>query len=153
MPASQLPLATAARSAREFRSQFGALCWRLENDKLRILLVTSRDTGRWIIPKGWPISGETPTGAALTEAWEEAGVEGRAAPAAVGLYSYLKDRGPETPPLPCIVAVFAVRVKRLAEDWPEAHQRRRKWMSRRKAAAAVDEPELKALLRGFEPPG
>ncbi|MEN9850080.1 MAG: hypothetical protein RL128_243, partial [Pseudomonadota bacterium] len=58
------------------RTQYGALCWRMHRGKVEVLLITSRDTGRWVIPKGWPIDGLAPAQTAAREAWEEAGVEG-----------------------------------------------------------------------------
>lgn len=87
--------------------------------------------------------------AALQEAWEEAGVEGRLRGACLGIYTYLKLDEPGKPP--CAVAVFAVKVKRLHDSFPEAHQRRRKWVSRKKAARMVQEPELSRILKNFKP--
>ena len=117
-----------------------------------MLLVTSRDTGRWIIPKGWPIAGLEPYQTALREAWEEAGVRGQAEPLCLGLFSYLKVMGPDQM-IPCVVSVYAVKVTRLRDRFPERKQRLRKWFSPHKAADKVDEPALRALLAAFAPPG
>ena len=125
--------------------QCGALCWRLHRGHVEVLLITSRDTGRWIIPKGWPHDGKTAAGAAAQEAWEEAGVEGLVTEAPLGLYSYDKMLKPGTA-LPCIVTVFALRVARLRRRFPERRERRRKWFDAAKAARKVAEPELRALL-------
>ena len=73
------------------RTQFGALCWRRHEGEIQVLLITSRRTRRWIIPKGWPQHQTTPVKAAAAEAWEEAGVEGRAKATCLGIYSYNKD--------------------------------------------------------------
>lgn len=135
---------------RDVRTQFGALCWRERGGKIQVLLVTSRRTRRWILPKGWPQDGATPAEAAAAEAWEEAGAIGRAMPVCLGIYSYLKDLDGEDA-LPCVVAVFPVKVKKLEKDWPEAALRKRRWASRSKAAAMVEEPELKRLIAGFDP--
>lgn len=132
------------------RTQYGALCYRVRKDKVQVLLVTSRGTGRWIIPKGWPIPGSSPAEAAAREAWEEAGVLGRLRDICLGIYSYAK-RQPHGRPLPCVVAVYPVKVRKLEDDYPEAKERRRKWVSLKKAASLVEEPELAALLRGFNP--
>lgn len=96
--------------------------------------------------------GETPSDTAATEAWEEAGVEGRVHPLCLGIFSYTKfiDRRQS---LPCVVAVFGLRVKRLARSFPEAGQRKRKWVSPKRAAQLVDEPELSQLLERFDPRG
>ena len=126
------PIQLAPLQKRDLRTQFGALCYRSRNDKTEVLLITSRGTGRWIVPKGWPVDGATPAEAALQEAWEEAGVIGKAQGNALGIYSYTKQDDGEK--LPCVVAVFAVKVKALKNSFPEAGQRRRKWFSRRKAA-------------------
>jgi 8-oxo-dGTP pyrophosphatase MutT (NUDIX family) len=134
---------------RDVRTQFGALCWRRRNGEVQVLLVTSRRTRRWIVPKGWPMHGEAPADAAATEAWEEAGVKGRIGEMCIGIYTYAKDI--EQSVLPVVVAVFPLKVKDIEIDWPEKNERRRKWFSLKKAAAQVDEPELKALIRNFDP--
>jgi 8-oxo-dGTP pyrophosphatase MutT (NUDIX family) len=133
--------------------QVGALCWRRDRGgRLKVLLVTSRETGRWVIPKGWPIAGLTAAEAALHEAWEEAGVRGSADPEPLGSYGYDKvlNRGAGTPALlPCRVSVFAVAVRRQMGAFPEAGQRRLKWRAAAQAAGKVEEPELRALILGF----
>lgn len=128
------------------RTQFGALCWRMHRGRVEVLLITSRDTGRWVIPKGWPIAGKTPEGSAAQEAWEEAGVTGEATAAALGLYSYDKTRKSREA-LPCVVQVFALRVDALAKRFPERKERRRRWFPAEKAARLVAEPELRALMQ------
>ena len=132
-------------------TQYAALCFRLSGKrKIEILLITSRDTGRWVIPKGWPIDSADAPGGAAQEAWEEAGVKGDIAGPCIGLYSYDKvtaDGGL----LPTVVAVFPIRVTKLAARWPEKSDRKRKWFSPEKAARKVAEPELAALIAGFDP--
>lgn len=149
----QSPLRLGSAPKSESRTQFGALCFRRAKTKKaghEILLVSSRDTGRWILPKGWPVNGETPAGAAALEAWEEAGVRGRVYPECVGHFSYQKFIDEEMS-LPVIVAVFAIEVLRIDDDYPEARERKRKWLSPKKAARRVAEPELRQLLTGFDP--
>lgn len=133
----------------DVRTQFAALCYKIKNDKLRFLLITSRERGRWIVPKGWPILGQNPTEAVMTEAWEEAGVKGTVATRPVGLFSYMKSYG-EKADLPCVAMVYAVEVEKLARNYPEKAERRRKWVSRKKAAAMVDDPELAKVIMGFD---
>lgn len=140
----------AAPSKGDIRAQYGALCWRIRDGKVQILLVTSRRTKHWIIPKGWPMKGETPAGAALTEAAEEGGVIGKVKKRSVGLYSYVK-HADLNDAINCVVTVYPVRVGNLDSDWLEKHQRKRKWFSRKKAAAAVKAPELARLIRNFDP--
>lgn len=146
----QVPIALRSRHKSELRTQFAALCYRIRNDKPDFLLVTSRGTKRWIIPKGWPLDGHTPAHAALQEAWEEAGVLGRVSGPCLGLFSYHKS-APHEGGLPCVAMVYPVRVRALADSYPEKGQRKRKWMRRKKAAAKVDEPELAQIIRGFDP--
>ena len=143
------PLKLTPAQKRDVRTQFGALCYRVRQDKVQVLLITSRGTGRWILPKGWPIGGSTPPEAALQEAWEEAGVEGRVTGNSLGIYSY--DKQDDGTRLPCIVVVFPIKVKRLKDKYPEADQRKRKWFSAKKAAALLDEPELRHMVREFDP--
>ena len=88
--AKQIPIDLKDHHKTDLRTQFAALCYRLEEDKVKVLLVTSRGTGRWIVPKGWPADGKTPVESALEEAWEEAGVKGRVTGDCLGLFSYQK---------------------------------------------------------------
>ncbi|WP_050786788.1 NUDIX hydrolase [Rhodobacter ferrooxidans] len=131
------------------QAQVGALCWRRIGKRLEVLLITSRDTGRWVIPKGWPIAGLTAADSAAREAFEEAGVEGKALGDCIGRYGYLKMLAPQDG-LACEVAVYPLQVKALRDRFPESQQRRRKWFTPRKAARKVAEPDLQGLLDGLE---
>ncbi|WP_233557242.1 NUDIX hydrolase [Gemmobacter lutimaris] len=136
------------------RTQYAALCWRAGREGIEVLLITSRDTGRWVIPKGWPIDGLSPEASAAREAWEEAGVQGQPDAHCLGLYSYDKGlgrgEGPKRETVPCVVAVYPLQVSALASSFPEEKQRRRKWFPPRKAARKVAEPELQALLADLD---
>ena len=123
--------------------QVGALC--LHADRPEVLLITSRDTGRWIIPKGWPMPGRSLAEAAGQEAWEESGVRGTISPTEIGRYSYDKrqDRGFA---IPVEVRVFPIEVRELAKNFPEVDERKRAWFAPEQAAELVDESGLKALL-------
>ena len=149
-PLAQPKLSLHAAVKRSVRSQFGAICYRVKNGKTQILLVTSRTRGRWITPKGWPVPGQKPAGTAKREAWEEAGAEGRVHKQCLGIYSYTKN-GFASGALPCVVALYALKVKKLSKDYPEKSERKRKWFTPKKAAAAVHEPELQKILRSFDP--
>lgn len=144
-----MPLPLAAGSV-PVCTQVAALCWRKVGDRVEVLLITSRDTGRWIIPKGWPMKGLSNAAAARREAFEEAGVQGEVAPKPLGQFSYVKVTDPGHG-VPCGVVVFTIRVRQLRDRFPETDQRRRKWFSPERAALKVDEPELRALLRHFAP--
>jgi 8-oxo-dGTP pyrophosphatase MutT (NUDIX family) len=133
------------------RIQYGALCWRPGSSGVEVLLITSRDTGRWVIPKGWPMPGLSPESAAAQEAWEEAGVEGTVCPVTVGRYGYQKCLSVKDT-VPCAVAVYGLRVKRLADQFPEVKERQRQWFPTDKAAQLVNEPDLGRLIAGFVPP-
>lgn len=149
MKIKQKPIRVAGGSKRDVRTQFGALCFRVHDGRVEILLITSRGTGRWIVPKGWPMDGETPAAAAATEAYEEAGVIGKVHDQVLGFYSYSK--GIDGDFLPCVVAVFPLKVDKLVRDFPEAGQRKRRWVSQKKAAAMVHEPELRRIIKHFDP--
>lgn len=121
----------------------------MADDGLRVLLVTSRERGRWVIPRGNPMRGRKPHKAAAIEAFEEAGVVGRIRSKALGsfLYDKVKPNGPQ----PCSVKVYPLKVREVRDDWPEAHQRKRRWFSPQDAANLVQEPGLAELLRSFHP--
>ena len=115
-----------------------------------MILITSSKTWRWIIPKCWPTEGKTPAQSALQEAWEEAGVIGKCTDICLGLFSYRKYLE-EADGLPCVAMVYPVKVREMSDDFPEAGQRKRKWVSRNRAAKMVSEPELARILRDFDP--
>ncbi|WP_380057218.1 NUDIX hydrolase [Falsihalocynthiibacter sp. SS001] len=130
---------------RPARVQVAALCSKGDGSEKRVLLITSRDTGRWILPKGWPIDGMDAAHAAKQEAWEEAGVKGHVNNNPIGQFSYEKelDTGGVSR---CDTSVFEVKVTELLEEFPEAEERTRKWVTPKEAANMVQEPELSAIL-------
>jgi len=129
------------------RLQVAALCYRKTDKGTDVLMVTSRGTGRWILPKGWPISGKDGAESALQEAWEEAGVKKATIQGApIGHYEYLKNLGKgraET----VQTLVYIAKVTKLSKSYPERDQRKRQWVSADEAANLVHEPKLRALLR------
>lgn len=127
------------------RDQIAALPLRWKGDVVEVLMVTSRDTGRWVVPKGWTMKGVKPWDAAAIEAMEEAGARGHIAREVFGTYAYDKilDDGAAQP---CRVLVYPMVVDRLKDDWKEKAERRRRWFPLLEAAKLVDEPELSEML-------
>ena len=146
----QTPIKLQDAAKSDVRTQFAALCYRMHKDEVQVLLITARQSGRWIIPKGWPMDGKTPGESALAEAWEEAGVKGKITGRSLGLFSYHKDIDTKRE-MPCVAMVYPVKVKSLAKKFPESGQRKRKWFSRKKAASKVSEAELAHILQAFDP--
>jgi len=138
---------SAVTSAQEPGRQFAALPYRDRNG-LEVLLLTSRETRRWIIPKGWPMMGKTPHAAAAREAKEEAGVVGRVSKKVIGSFDYVK-RLKNGAPLQCTVDVFPLKVSKQLTHWPEQGQRTAHWCAPEEAAELVEEPELSALILKF----
>lgn len=128
-----------------------ALPWRKTEDGLQVLMITSRETRRWVIPKGGRMIGKTDFEAAAQEALEEAGVRGEIHPDAIGVFRYAKRlrTGAERR---CVVAVYPLEVLIQLGAWPEDGERQRQWMMLADAAEAVHEPDLADLIRRFEPP-
>ena len=125
--------------------QHAALPFRRRDDgDLEIMLVTSRGTGRWIIPKGWPKRGRAPHVTAAREALEEGGIIGNIYDAPLGTYRYEKRHVYFA--LPCEVTVFALDVVEQVSKWPEWRERRTGWFEVCDAATTVQEPELAALI-------
>lgn len=140
--------ADPTRSERSDRRQVAALPWRQVPGGVEILLVTSRETRRWVTPKGGRMSGRSDAEAAAQEALEEAGVEGRVVDQPFGTFRYLKALKRRAPKW-CVVAVFPLEVLTVHADWKERDERTREWMSPEEAERRVDEPELKALIAAF----
>lgn len=115
--------------------------------RLEVLLVTTRETQRWVVPKGWPLPRRPDHEAAAVEAWEEAGVRGTIERKPVGTFNY--DKRQKSGLLPVRVSAFVMEVTEEASTWPEASQRRRAWFSAEDASEAVTEDGLKDLLRAL----
>jgi 8-oxo-dGTP pyrophosphatase MutT (NUDIX family) len=129
------------------RVQYAALPYRLSaGSRPEFMLVTSRETRRWIIPKGWPKKGKSPQHSAAREAFEEAGVVGAIAKRSVGSFSY-KKRLKAGGIVVCEVRVFPLEVKHQNKQWPEKQERDVKWLSASQAAEKVKEPMLREIIR------
>ena len=128
------------------RVQYGALPYRLGAGlRPQFMLITSRETRRWVIPKGWPKKGKSPRYSAAREAFEEAGVVGADAKRTIGSFSYEK-RMRNGGVVVCEVLVFALEVRRQNKQWPEKQERVVKWLSASQAAEKVKEPKLSAII-------
>lgn len=131
------------------RLQVAALPWRVnKKDAIEILMVTSRESRRWVLPKGWPEGEESLSAAAAREAREEAGVSGLISTTELGCFYYGKRlvSGLERR---CQVLIFPLEVKKLADKWPEKKHRTRQWFAPGDAAQSVDEPDLGELIIRF----
>lgn len=145
-----VPVQQVARKSGK-STQFAALCYRLrKNDRHEILLITSRRTGRWIMPKGWPMKGKSPDETAAQEAFEEAGVKGSIHDMSLGRYRFGRNRNRQGH-RPSEAFVFPLKVKKLASKYKEKGQRKIKWFSPETAAMLVREPKLKRIIRQFDP--
>lgn len=136
---------------REPRQQCAALPWRRTPEgAVEVLLITSRETRRWVLPKGWPMKGKSSAKSAAQEAFEEAGIVGPAKSKPIGVYHY--DKRLKSGRIQHIrVAVHALAVKEELAAWPEQGQREKRWTDPALASELVDEPELKLLIAGFAP--
>ncbi|TIU34976.1 MAG: NUDIX hydrolase [Mesorhizobium sp.] len=130
------------------RLQVAALPWRKGENGVEIMLITSRDTGRWVLPKGWPEAREPLCEAAAREAGEEAGLRGTISHLEAGRYFYAKvlASGEEAP---CEVLVFPLKVDRVADRWKEKRARTRKWVGSAEAVSMVNEPDLCQIITYF----
>jgi 8-oxo-dGTP pyrophosphatase MutT (NUDIX family) len=132
---------------REPHAQYGALPWRI-TDELEIMLLTSRDTRRWVIPKGWPMKGRKPNTTAALEALQEGGLLGSIGKKSVGSYHYRK-RLKNGAVLMCQVEVFPLHVLHQRKKWPEKGRRMTQWLPYTEAAEEVAEEELRELILAF----
>ena len=136
---------------REHGKQVAALCWRTAQkhaSAIEVLLITSLNSKRWILPKGWPEPELGPAENAAREAFEEAGVMGKISAKPIGRYHYLKERK-DGGGIPCSVEVFALEVTKQVDDWPEKSSRQLAWLPLDQAAARVTEPSLRQILKDF----
>ena len=136
---------TRARKGKPIR-QVAALPYRRHADGgMEFMVVTSRATGRFILPKGWPVKGMTDAEAAAEEAEQEAGVVGRVDKHPIGRYRYWKRLADAF--VPITVTVYPLEVEAEARDYREQEQRARGWLQPAQAELLIDDPELKSLIR------
>ncbi len=127
--------------------QFGALPYRMRDEDIEILLITTRKKRRWSIPKGWPIKNITPQRTAAVEAYEEAGVRGATSSKKVGKFK--KKRLKNKRSVVCDVEIFPLQVSSLQRSWPEKHERSRVWVKPNEAAKLVKKPGLRRAIKNF----
>ncbi|WP_455482515.1 NUDIX hydrolase [Bartonella sp. B35(2025)] len=131
--------------------QVGALIYRIKNENLEFLLITSRRSGRWIIPKGWPIPKKSFLQAALQESFEEAGVRGVIETSPIGTYEYEKLDPPIGKNGKFCVYVFAMQYLYQEKKWPEQNHRVHEWVTALEAVRRVNESQLKEILLHYKP--
>ena len=139
----------SAASPEHPRRQVAALPWRRVDGVVEVCLVTTRETRRWTVPKGWPMKRLTDRAAARAEAEQEAGVTGKIAKQPIGTYTYWK-RQPDRFDF-VRVEVFPLKVAAHLETWKEKGEREVRWLAAADAALLVEETELASLLEGFRP--
>ena len=135
-----------AERSRFHIQQAGVVAWRtrVKDGEVEFLLVTSSNGQRWVIPKGHVEAELSPADSAVAEAYEEAGLKGQIESRSLGSYEYKKWGNLYH------VEVFLFEIDEALVEWPEAHVRRRKWVSPSKATEMVAEPELQELFARAE---
>lgn len=128
------------------RLQIAALCFRAGDTEPEVLLVSTRDTGRMILPKGWPEQDKPACETAVIEAYEEAGIVGKADPRPLGSFRSFKGLA-DGLRIRTKVLVFKIRFEKQLKDFPENGQRERRWLPLSEAIEVAGEPALKRFLR------
>jgi 8-oxo-dGTP pyrophosphatase MutT (NUDIX family) len=127
--------------------QAGVIAYRILNGNVQVLLMTSRDSGRWIIPKGNVNGSATPAKAAKKEAYEEAGLKGTISSSIpLGIYTYFKklESGEARA---AAVEVYLLHVNQQLKKWPEQAERNLSWVTMKEAVELIEEPGVVPLLR------
>ena len=131
--------------------QVAAIPFRIgDTGDIEVMLVTSRETKRFIVPKGWPMKGKSGRKAATIEAMEEAGVLGKTLKTPAGGYSYWKRLSENF--IRVDVTVYLLKVQEELSKWKETAKRQRAWLSPAQAATLIDEPDLSTLLKVLKMP-
>lgn len=128
------------------QTQIAALCYRTTKKGAKVLLITSRGTGRWILPKGWPLKNTSSWKTAEQEAYEEAGIVGKPGHDPVGSFRSYKDMD-SGERLRTEVVVYPVKVSGQKKSYPEAGQRELKWLPIEDAAEQCDDDGLAKFLK------
>ena len=127
--------------------QVAALPYRLTEHGYEVVLITTRDSGRWILPKGWPIKGLKRHESAETEAMEEAGLIGSAATKPFGRFTYVKQFPKRQEKV--LVDVFPLAIESQLDDWQEKGQRDVRFFNPVDAAALVSDAGVGDLILAF----
>lgn len=126
--------------------QVAALPWRLAaGGGLEFLLVTSRTSKHWLLPKGWPIPGKSGLESALQEAFEEAGIHGTGPDRPLARYPFIKVLHDETE-LACTMSVYGVDKVTELTEWPEQAERERMWFTQAEAVSIAFDFNLSLFL-------
>ena len=128
--------------------QCAALPYQVRDGEMRVLIITSRATKRWIVPKGWLKPDVEPHVVAAEEAFEEAGLEGQIEPQPIGSYHYIK-RLHALSFVRCKVDVYPMQVTDDRSDWPEKAQRTLAWLSPTEAANRLSDRDLAKIVVDF----
>ncbi|OUL25384.1 NUDIX hydrolase [Nostoc sp. T09] len=121
--------------------QSGVIPYRIQDGKVEVLLITSRDRQNWVMPKGDIPNGMSPPDSAAKEAWEEAGVIGQVNTREIGTYKYRKQGKNYR------VKMYLLPVEAESEDYPEAGHRERQWLDVSKAIRRIKITSLKRILK------
>lgn len=138
----------ASAASRMLVVQYGALPWRRTPDGLQILLITTRNTHRWIVPKGWPQTGRSAQECAAQEAYEEAGVSGAVSSQPIGVFNYKKQMK-SGQMITCRIRIYGMEVSDIAGDWPEKSARETKWCRLSEALTLVEDLGLRRIIAKF----
>lgn len=140
---------SAERASAANLQQYGALPWRAtRRGDIKVLLISSREKARWLLPKGWPIKGKTPVQAAMREAFEEAGVFGHLDSRPIGAYDYVKTLQDGSHAV-CSVVLFGLEVRGTLVHWPERAERKRRWHDLTEAMEVVSDSGLKGIFKSL----
>ncbi len=120
--------------------QSAVIPYRVGEAGIEVLIITSRNKGKWIVPKGWIESDLDSHMSAKKEALEEAGVKGRVSAVSLGCYRHGSSKSDP------IVEVFLMRVQDELDEWPEQEERTRQWVSLERAYEHVEEEGLRSIL-------
>jgi len=120
--------------------QSGVIPYRKKQGKIEVMLITSRNKGRWIIPKGVIEPDLNPRTSAAKEAFEEAGVQGDVHSKLLGVYKHRKWGDV------CTVQIYAMKVRKIHRKWDET-DREREWLSLKDALKRLQKDDLKRAMQ------
>jgi len=133
----------------ELYTQIAALPYIFIKDEIKVCLITTRETKRLVIPKGWPKIGVPSYEMAAIEAKEEAGLIGSIDKKSIGTYNY-KKRLHIFARITCEVKIYPLKVDQQLIDFPEKTQRTLHWLTIKEAAEKVSEADFAKLLLSLE---
>ncbi len=121
--------------------EIGAVPYRIRDNQMEIVLITTRRRKRWIFPKGQVEKRLTSLKVAKLEAFEEAGIVGQIKKGMDREFTVYRGRRKVR------LQVFPIECDEVLDHWPEAHERDRVVIQLEEALKMIKGKSLRKCIK------